>query len=110
KPAGALDPGLGLRQIRRVEDRPAVDLHDYVPELDQLVFLVVADLARPQLPGRRRARIVAAEVARRIDAPPQLESIAVDAPRRIAPRRLGTRPARCGPAGGRRPRAAPMPG
>src|SRR5438067_3440429 len=83
KPAGALDPGLGLRQIRRVEDRPAVDLHDYVPELDQLVFLVVADLARPQLPGRRRARIVAAEVARRIDAPPQLESIAVDAPRRI---------------------------
>ena len=63
KAAGAFHPRLGLRHIGRVEYRPAVDLHDNIAELQQLVFLVVADLPRLQLPGRRRRRIVATEVA-----------------------------------------------
>ena len=43
-----------------------------------LQFLVVGDLARLELPGGRRARIVFAQIAGRIDAAAQLHAVAVE--------------------------------
>ncbi len=91
KAAGALDRRLRLGKIGRVEHRPAIDLQHHVAKFDQLELLVVADFAGPQLPGRRGAGVVLAQIAGRVDAAPQFEAVAVGAPRGVGgkPRAVG---------------------
>ena len=84
KAAGALHRWVGHRDIGSIKHRPPADLHRGVAHLDQPELLVVVDLLRDKLPGRRRARVVLAQVARRIDGAPQLGPVVVGQARGIA--------------------------
>src|SRR4051794_87747 len=83
KAAGALYRRIRHREVGCVEDRPAVDLHDRVAKLDELLLLVVVDLASLQLPYRWRAWVVPAEVAGGVYSPLQLGAVPVGAARGI---------------------------
>ena len=83
KAAGPLHRWVRGGNIGRVKHRPAVELERRVAELEQLLLLVVVDLARLELPQRRCARVVLAQIARGVHAARQFGPIAAEPPRRV---------------------------
>ena len=64
KTAGAVNRGVGVRQVRQVYDRDAQHLKCGVFIINSLLLLVVSDAHRPHLPGGGAAGMIVTNDAR----------------------------------------------